>query len=176
MKSLIVPAVAAALFAAPAAGQEAPKPGPQHQRLAYFAGSWQFSGETKDSPMGPGGKTSGADMCQWFAGGFHLVCTGDANGPRGAVTTGAIWSWDPAQNMYTYYGYASNGDGFFITGSVEGRVWTWNADFPSPAGPVKLRATITEEPPSAYAFKLEMSADGTTWMPIEEGRATKKSK
>jgi hypothetical protein len=176
MKHLIAPALAVAMFAAPAMGQEAAKPGPQHARMAYFAGSWQFEGEAKDSPMGPGGKLTGADTCEWFAGGFQLICRGDATGPRGPAKTGSVWAWDPSQNHYTYFGHSSMGDAFFVTGNVAGNVWTWSADFPTPAGSVKMRATITEEPPSAYAFKLEMSADGTSWMVVEEGRATKRGR
>src|SRR4030042_1315810 len=88
MKHLIAPALAVAMFAAPAMGQEAAKPGPQHARMAYFAGSWQCEGEARDSPMGAGGKLTGADTCEWFAGGFQLICRGDATGPRGPAKTG----------------------------------------------------------------------------------------
>jgi len=176
MTRLIAPALALAMFAMPAAGQEAPKPGPEHQRLAYFAGTWQFTGEAKDSPMGPGGPLSGSDTCEWFAGGFQMVCRGSATGPRGKATTGSVWTYDPAQQAYTLFGYSSLGEAFYVKGAVTGKVWTWSAEFPVEGAMMKMRATVNEEPPAAYSYRLEASADGTTWMLLEEGRATKKSR
>jgi Protein of unknown function (DUF1579) len=167
-------ALAVGVFAAPALAQEAPKPGPEHARLAYFAGTWQFDGESKDTPMGPGGKLSGTDTCEWFAGGFQLVCKGDMTGPRGAIKSGSIWAYDPAQRVYTLYGFNSMGEAFHVTGTVAGKVWTWMAEFPVEGASMKMKATINEESATAYAYRLEMSADGTTWMVVEEGRATKR--
>jgi hypothetical protein len=176
MRRLIAPALAVGLLTTPAMAQETAKPGPEHARMGYFAGTWQFEGESKPSPMGPGGKMTGTSTCEWFAGGFHLVCRGDMTGPRGAGKDGAVWALDPSRSVYTYFGYSSMGDAFYVTGSVTGKVWTWNADLPVEGATMKMRATLTEEAPAAYAFKLEFSADGTTWMVVEEGRATKKSK
>ena len=33
---------------------EPPKPGPEHQKLAYFVGRWNIEGTVQASPMGPG--------------------------------------------------------------------------------------------------------------------------
>ena len=51
----------------------APKPGPEHQKLAYFVGKWTVEGEMKASPMGPGGKMTSNDNCTWFSGHFAVV-------------------------------------------------------------------------------------------------------
>ena len=169
-------ALAVGLFAAPAVAQEAPKPGPELARLAYFTGTWQFDGESKDTPMGPGGKLSGTDTCEWFAGGFQLVCRGDMTGPRGPGKSGSVWAYDPMQQAYTFYGYNSMGEAFYISGSVAGKVWTWNAEFPVQGASMKLRATMTEESPTVYSYKMESSPDGTSWTLVEEGRATKKTR
>jgi hypothetical protein len=176
MKRLIAPALVASMLAAPALAQEAPKPGPEHARIGYFAGTWEFSGESKASPMGPGGKISGSETCQWFAGGFQLLCQGDMTGPRGAGKSGSVWAYDPTQQAYTFYGYNSMGEAFYISGSVAGKVWTWNAEFPVQGASMKIRATMTEESPTAYSYKMETSTDGTTWVLGEEGRATKKTR
>ena len=175
MKCLIA-ALAATVLAVPALAQEAPKPGPQQARMGFFAGSWEFTGETKASPMGPGGKVSGAETCEWFAGGFQLVCEGNMAGPRGPGKTASIWAYDPTQQGYTYYGYNSMGEAYYITGNVTGKVWTWNAEFPVQGASMKIRATITEESPTAYSYKMETSSDGATWTLVEDGRATKKTR
>ena len=36
-------------------------PGPEHKRMAYFAGQWNYQGEAKNSPLGPGGKIAGTE-------------------------------------------------------------------------------------------------------------------
>lgn len=51
-----------------------PKPEPELQKLAYFAGKWASEGEMKPSSFGPGGKFTFIQTCEWFAGGFALVC------------------------------------------------------------------------------------------------------
>jgi len=176
MRHLIAQIVAIGVLAGPLWAQEAAKPGPEQARLAYFAGVWQSSGELLPSPMGPAGPTSSTDNCEVFAGGFQLVCHGEAKGPRGPAKTGAIWAYDPAQQAYTYYGYNSMGEAYYVTGHVQGKVWTWNAEFPVEGMTMHMRATITEEPPAAYSYKLEMSPDGTTWTQIENGKSTKKGR
>jgi len=166
--------LAIAVLAAPVWAQEAAKPGPEHARIGYFAGTWQSGGQLLASPMGPAGPTSGTDICEWFSGGFQLVCHGEATGPRGTAKTGSIWSYDAAQQAYTYFGYNSMGESFYVLGHVEGKVWTWKAEVPVEGTSMHLRATITEEPPAAYSYQLEMSADGTNWTQVEKGHATKK--
>jgi len=174
MRQLIAQVLAIGVLAAPAWAQETAKPGPEQARVGYFAGAWRSAGEVMASPMGPAGATSGTETCTWFSGGFHLVCNGDATGPRGSAKTGSIWSYDPAQQAYTYYGYNSMGEGFYVLGHVDGKVWTWKAEFPVEGATMQMRATITEESPAAYSFKLEMSPDGTSWTQVEKGHATKK--
>ena len=39
-----------------AAEDKVPKPGPEHQRLAFFAGEWKTTGETKETPFGVRGE------------------------------------------------------------------------------------------------------------------------
>jgi hypothetical protein len=176
MKRVVTPLLGLCLVTGPVVAQQAPaKPGPEHARIGFFAGTWQFEGEAKDSPMGPGGKLSGTDMCRWFDGGFQLVCQGDMTGPRGAGKSASVWAWDPAQSAYTYFGYNSLGDAFYVTGRVAGKVWTWDAEMPTgQGGTAKVRAVITEESPTAYSWTFSMSPDGTSWTELETGRATKR--
>src|ERR1043166_6785634 len=71
---------------APTAIAEQPKPEPEIQKLAYYLGAWKGEGETKGGPFGPAGKLSSTITCDWFAGGFDLVCRGEENGPTGKRT------------------------------------------------------------------------------------------
>src|SRR2546430_4608342 len=52
----------------------APNPGPEQQKLAYFAGRWTEVGVVKPGLTGPGGPMNVTSNCEWFAGGFNIVC------------------------------------------------------------------------------------------------------
>lgn len=174
MGKILSAAVAIVLGAsAVIAQQPAPKPGAEHKRIAYFAGQWSYQGEAKAGPLGPGGKITSTETCEWYAGGFQLVCRAKITGPRGKGTSESIMSYDLARKTYTLYAFSSHGDSFFVRGQVDGKVWTWADDMIIEGKSMKIRATITEETPTSYSFKLEGSADGGKMTIMEEGKATK---
>ena len=178
MRSTFSAAIAVAVLTTAVAAQQppqAPKPGAEHKRIAYFAGDWSFQGEAKPSPMGPGGKISVTESCAWFAGGFHLVCRTKGTGPMGPSTGQATMSYDPGRKAYLYHAISSRGDAISVRGQVDGKVWTWVDDMTFEGKPMKIRATVTEESPTANTFKLE-AGDGTSMAVIEEGKATKVTK
>src|SRR5574340_1813741 len=61
-----------------------PKAGPEHQRMAYFAGTWHDEGTMKASPMGPGGKMTTTQNNQML-GDFFLTMHTDGTGPMGPM-------------------------------------------------------------------------------------------
>ena len=177
MRSILTAILGVALFTSALAAQQPspPKPGPEQKRIGYFAGDWTFQGEAKQSPMGPAGKISSTESCSWFAGGFHLVCRTKGTGPTGSSTSQSTMSYDSGRKAYTYHSINSMGSVIFVRGQVDGKVWTWTDDVTIEGNTVKIRATVTEESPTAYSFKLE-AGDGGAMAVIEEGRATKVKK
>jgi len=174
MKRLLFAAFTVGLFSTLALAQpQMRKPGDEEKRIGYFAGTWTSEGETKASPMGPAGKSSGRETCEWFPGGFHLVCRGEGTSPMGTGKTQSTMGYDPSEKTYTFYMNSSFGDGFFVRGNVAGKVWTWISESRMDGKVMKARVTITEEPPSAYTFKMETSVDGGPWAVAEETRARK---
>ena len=174
MKRLLLAAMAASLLSTLALAQpQMRKPGEEEKRLAFFTGTWVSEGETKASPMGPAGKTSGRETCEMFAGGFHLFCRGEATTPMGSFKTQSTMGYDPEEKTYTFFMNTSMGDGFFVRGNVNGKVWTWNFENKMQGQLVKGRVTITEESPTSQTFKMEMMGQGGQWMVLEEARAKK---
>jgi len=149
------------------------KAGEEEKRIAYFAGTWTSEGEMKASPMGPAGKTSGRETCEWFPGGFHLVCRGEGTNAMGVGKYQTITGYDPTEKTYTFFMNSSFGDGFFVRGNVTDKVWTWNFENKMEGKVMKTRVTITEESPTAYSFKMESSVDGGPWTLIEEAKVRK---
>jgi Protein of unknown function (DUF1579) len=153
-----------------------PKPGPEVQRLAYYLGSWRGEGETKGGPFGPAGKLSSNMTCEWFAGGFHLVCRGEERGPTGKRTFLNILAYDEKAKAYTEYGISSLGDIEYSTGgSIVGNKRTFVKDLDSgvEGNPIKLRYTEVQVSPTLYTYQAEASKDGGPWTVIAEGKITK---
>jgi hypothetical protein len=174
MKTMLAAAVVLTM-ASSAVLTQAPsmKPGPEHKRMGYFAGQWTFQGEAKASPMGPAGKIMMTETCEWFSGGFQLVCRTKGTSPRGASTGQSIMGYDSGRQAYTYYALSSLGDNIFVRGTVDGKTWTWTDEMMVEGKPMKLRATVTEDTATSYSFKLEVSFDGSPMTVVEEGKATK---
>jgi uncharacterized protein DUF1579 len=178
MKSMFSTVLVVALFTSVAVAQQPsqpPKPGPEQKRIGYFAGDWSFQGEAKESPMGRAGKITTTESCKWFTGGFHLVCTTKGTGPTGSSTSQSTMAYDPGRKAYTYHSINSMGSVIFVRGQVDGKVWTWSDEVTMEGKTMKIRATVTEESPTAYSFKLE-AGDGASMAVVEEGRATKVKK
>jgi microcompartment protein CcmK/EutM len=85
-------------------------------------------------------------------------------------------SYDPARKAYTFYAISSHGDNIFVRGQVQGKVWTWSDEVTMEGKKMKIVATVTEETPTSYSFKLEAGADGGQMMVVEQGKSTKVSK
>ncbi len=153
----------------------APKPGPEHQRLGFFVGRWKSAGEIKPGPMGPGGKVTGTDVCEWFEGGFAVVCRSEGQGPSGPSKSIGILGYSPEEKAYTYYGIDNSSMGMSSVpkGTVSGKTWTYTDESKMGGQVVKSRVTIVEESPTAYSFRLEMQGPDGKWVPAMETRNTK---
>jgi hypothetical protein len=151
----------------------APKPGPEQKAMAFFVGKWTSQGELKPGPLGPGGQMTGADSCEWFAGGFQIVCRGEGKGPMGSMKSLGVIAYSAADKAYTFYGIDSLGTSEVSTGNKSGDTWTFTATSSYGGQTFKSRYTIVQTSPTSYTFKWESSPEGTTWTTLMEGKATK---
>ena len=159
---------------APTATAEQPKPGPEVQKLAYYLGTWKGEGETKGGPFGPAGKLSSTTTCEWFDGGFHLVCRGEERGPTGTRKFLNIRAYDEKAKAYTEYGISNFGESEYQTGgSIVGNKKTFVFDTDLGGKSTKLRYTEVQVSPTLFTYKAEASVDGGPWRMIAEGKVTK---
>jgi hypothetical protein len=171
--SVVVSLVAVQLAAqAPPA---APKPGPEHQRLGYFVGKWTVEGEMKASPMGPGGKVTSTDTCEWFEGHFAVVCHSNGKTPMGVSKSVGIMSYSPEEKVYTYYGVDNSNMTMASVprGTVQGKTWTYTDESMMGGKKVKSRVTLKELSPTAYTFTMELQGPDGKWAPMMESKSTK---
>jgi Protein of unknown function (DUF1579) len=161
--------IGTALAQTPAASQ----PGPEHKLMGYFEGKWMVDGEMKAGPMGPGGKVITTDTCEWFTGGFQLVCHTEGKSPRGPLSSMGFMSYDATDKSYKWYSINNRGASTLSKVTKSGKTWTF-ASTANESGQT-TRFIVVEVSPSSYTFKWETSSDGTNWSTILEGKGTKAS-
>ncbi|HUD64736.1 MAG TPA: DUF1579 family protein [Candidatus Sulfotelmatobacter sp.] len=170
----LISAVWLFLALAAVAQMEVPKPGPEHKKLDVLAGSWTLDGDMKPSPMGPGGKMTETEKCDWMDGGFFLVCHTDFKSSMGDGAGLSILGYSADDKAYTYREYNSWGESMESKGSVDNDTWTWTNDEKMGGTIMKGRFTMKLLSPTSYTFTFEMSQDGTKWTTVMDGKATKK--
>lgn len=150
-----------------------PSPAAELKRLDYFAGSWTDQADMKASPMGPGGKMTMMEKNDWMSGGFFLTLHTTFSSAMGSGSGMAFMGYDSDAKQYTYDEFNSMGERSHSTGSLDGDTWTWIGDQKMGGQTMKGRFTAKTLSPTSYAFKYEMSPDGTTWNTVMDGKATK---
>ncbi len=176
MKAMaIVCALGIGLSVASAQAPQAPAPGAEHQKLAYFVGTWQSEGEMMESPMGPGGKTSSKDRCEWFEGKFAVVCHYDGAGPMGPMKGIGILGYSPEDKVYTFYGLDNSGMTMLSIprGVVQGKTWTYNDEMKMGGQSIKNRYIIEQVSEDSYTFRWEVEGEGGAWNTIAKGKSTR---
>jgi hypothetical protein len=166
---------AAAMQAAAAQAGAAPKPGPEHKRLGFFVGKWTSEGEMKPGPMGPGGKFTGSDTCEWFDGGFSVVCRSEGRMPSGQSKSLGILGYNTEEKVYTYYGVDNTAMTMASVpkGTVQGKTWTYTDEGTMGGQKYKSRVTIEELSPTSQSFRMEMQGPDGKWVPVMESKSTK---
>ncbi len=174
-KALAVCTAVSLAGAQAAAAQGAPKPAPEHKRLGYFVGKWNVEGELKAGPMGPGGKFTSSDTCEWFEGGFAVVCRSEGKMPTGPARSIGILGYSSEEKKYTYYGVDNSSMTMASVpkGTLQGGTWTYTDEGMMGGQKVKSRVTIEEQSPTAYSFRMEFQGPDGKWMPVMESKNTK---
>jgi hypothetical protein len=173
-KAMLLVTLAACVSVTGVSTQEAPpKPGPEHKRVEYFKGTWNFVGDTKATPMGPAGAVTFKETCEMWEGGFALVCRTEGKNPMGPAKSISIMSYDTDKKLYTYSAVETNSPAFTAYGQVANGTWSWKTESTMAGKTMAYLVTITEKGGTAYDFKMEMAVDGGPPATVMEGKATK---
>ena len=128
------------------------------------------------SPMGPAGKITGTDTCEWFSGGFAVMCRSDGKSPAGPTKSLAIMGYSTEEKVYTYYGVDNSAMTMASVpkGTRQGDgTWTYNDEGVMGGQKYKSRVTLKELSPTEYTFKMELQGPDGKWMPLMEAKSTK---
>lgn len=147
--------------AAPAAEQQGmPKPAPEAGKLSKsFAGTWNVTGKTEESPAGPAETASGTERCHDGPGHFSVICDATMKFSRMGMFNGhGVMYWD-AENK-NYSGLWCDNLGPCApqgTGNWEGDKLVLNGEMKMNGQTAKMRQTYSDITPNGYTFLMEMS-------------------
>lgn len=155
-----------------------PAPGPENQKLGFFVGEWAAEGDLNPSPLMPGGKFTSHDSCEWFDGGFAVVCRSNSIGPMGPTKGLGILGYSAETKSYTYYALDSGPRSMTTVprGAEKDGTWIYEDESPMGGRTVKSRYTIRETSPASYSYKWEIAGEDGAWQPILIGKSTRKSR
>jgi Protein of unknown function (DUF1579) len=137
----------------------------------YYVGAWKLTGETKESPFGPGGKKfESSERLERTPGGFFLL----ARSYEGDMWTElTIIGYDEKKKVLTHTSYNARGEIEVMEGTEHGDTEVWSGDGNVNGETVKQRLTVKRVSPKLYRFEFEMAPRGGNWSLVYEGQGTK---
>ena len=154
-------ALATSLALAPVAGaQEAPKPGPEHDRLKQLEGTWDVVMKFGDA------ETKGKVVYKMDLGGLWLVADFQGEFAPGQKFTGkGLDGYDPLKKKYVSVWVDSMSTSPIVsqgTYDKDGKVLTMTGEGPGPDGkPMKYKMTTEHQDKDKLLFTMfGVSADG----------------
>ena len=145
-----------------------PKPGPAHVKLKSLAGQWSGEEQIMPSPMDPTGGPANAKIENRLALGDFVLVQDYVQERSGRVNFEghAVISYDGRSDEYVMDWW----DSFGMTrseyrGKLAGS--TLRLESVTPMG--RARATYELAKGDTYGFTMEISTDGTNWLPFMQG-------
>ena len=175
-KATVLLAVLASIVSLVEAEDELPKPGPEHQLLAQFAGEWDakltcnFPGT--EGPI----ETSGSQSAKLDVGGFFLIANFKSEFFGQPFKGHAVTGYDPFQKKYTGVWVDSMGPGVYQTTgefTKDGKTYNETMTGPGQDGkPVKFRSVMKINDENHMTFTMYSVEEGkdTQMMKIEYTR------
>jgi Protein of unknown function (DUF1579) len=153
--------------------QAAPQPGPEHEKLSYFVGTWTSEGETKASAFGPAGKYTFTEICDWLPGKFAVACKENGTMLGGEVHATSVMTYDTGEKSYVYFESNNWGEVIYAHGAVDGDTWTWNSESKMNGQTIHGRFTLKRVSPDLATFSYAMATGSDALATIMTGKQTR---
>lgn len=153
--------------------RESAQPSVANKKLGVFVGTWKDEAEVKASPFGPGGRMSLTETCEWFIGGFSVVCHTETLARTGVLKTLTVLTYDREEEIYRFYEFNSAGWSNAAKGTVDGDTWTFRGELKLGGKLIKSRSTIRLPSPDSATMNSEISVDGGPWILVMELQGTR---
>lgn len=146
---------------------EPPLLGPEHKRLAAFAGNWRAegtsygAGQNPEAPRANGATWSSEETVRLLDGGFFLISDERATVGLDLLVTHSIIGWDKAAGQYVSHAAENHGHYRRYEIAVSGRIWTFDS------GTERARIEFSEDGTCQTVF-WEWRPTGDRWLPLCE--------
>ena len=151
----------------------APKAGPEHEKLAYFVGTWKSEAEIKPTSFGPGGKYTATETCDWLPGKFAVLCKAEGTLMGGEVHELSVMSYDLGEKSYVYFSTNNWGENTYTHGSLDGDTWTWANESKYNGQPVKTHFVLKQLSPDSATFSFDMAMGSQPLANVMTGKQTR---
>jgi Protein of unknown function (DUF1579) len=149
-------------------------PGPEHERMNAFVGTWDTDGRQLAGPFGPAAELRANETYEWVTGGFFLVHRLDGWLGTGPMACVEVLGHDAMSQTYTVHSYYSDGSSNVMQAREHGGTWTFHGDWASNGELLKLRCTtVFGDDARSMKSTFDYSRDGVTWTMFWEARATR---
>jgi len=149
---------------------EPPRPGPEHARLSFLAGTWSVTERLHPSPWDAEGGTAEATLAARVAlDGFAVVQEYEQRrGGRVSYRGHGVLTWDAREGCYLMYWFDTLGQP--PAAPARGRFDGGRLVFEQPSPVGHARYTYDPVRDGEFAFRVEHSHDGREWKPFVEAR------
>lgn len=152
-----------------------PRPGPEHAKLARFAGTWRGEEIMHPSAWAPEGKrTTGLLESRLDLGGFFLLTDYEQRtGDEVTFRAHGVYGVHSTTGRTTFYWFDTMGGDFGApaTGTWDGDVLTFESQNPYGHG----RFVYAFQDDDTYTFEMAFSPDGKDWQRLMEATYRKVS-
>jgi ketosteroid isomerase-like protein len=143
------------------------------KKLSDIVGRWQIDGKFQMDPKNPEGAVVLALDCQWFAGGFQVVCLYSGTIAGAPLQETSTYSYNATTKSHEIYNVQSLGATVPGKVTIQPGMWTHVFDTRADGKPAKQRLTLTNMSPDGGDWKEEISVAGGAWMSIGGGKFAK---
>ena len=157
-KPVAAPALSAEQQAQMAAFEKASTPGPEHEQLAYFVGSWTAKTQVWQDPKAPPEETTGTSKGAAIYGGRYVAITYDGNFMGQPFTGQGLFGFDKLRGKFLNTWTDSMSTSFWLAWGDYDKAtnaWTFHGEMPDlmkPRTMVKVRQVIRIHDPNRYTF------------------------
>jgi hypothetical protein len=140
------------------------KPGPAHQRLDVFHGTWSAEGKQYESSFGPAAKLTAVDTYEWLQGGLFLVHRFQGRSGDADMACVEIIGVDPSGSGYRMHAFYNDGRINQWQLNERDGSWTISGTWDAAGPPVHVRCTIVfKDSGNTRTGKWERSSNGSDW-------------
>jgi|ERR1700693_1551636 len=159
-----------------ASEMQAPKPGPEMERMKFLIGRWNIDSEYQKTPLVPaGGKSTGWYEARLGPGGFSVIADFEASGPLGPEIGHQVITWDPKQDAYTVVTVGNAFPGAVMgTSRWEGDHLVTRSEFTGNGMTMHLRSVYSDIKEGSTRIEESFQAGDSSYQVLWKANAVKK--